>query len=85
MIGNRAEERKKKADFIIENFPNVYNIDPLFSYKEVREIREKMISHGLYAPKQHMELIDSSIINTIKYIQSGKMFTKHYCVQRKKD
>lgn len=83
MIGNRAIEREKKADFIIKHFPNVYKLDPLFSYKEVREIRNKMIEHGLYAQKQSMELIDSSIINMIQYIQTGEKSVRKHRVQRK--
>lgn len=85
MNGPRAEERKKKAEFILANFPNIKEINPLFAYKEVKEIRMKMIEAGLYARRQSMDLIDSSIINTIKYIQNGKIFQKRYTVRSSKD
>jgi hypothetical protein len=84
MLGKRAEERIRKANFIMHHFENVKKLDPVFSYKEVREIREKMIEHGLYSSKQDMELVDSSIINIIRFIQNGKMFTKNHTVKRSK-
>lgn len=72
------EERQKRIDYIAKNFPQVKTVNPFFCYDLINEIRRDMTNDGLYS-NVHMSkyLIETSIINYIRQIQSGKR-TVHY-------
>ena len=73
---NLNEESKIKVAFIIDNFPEVFQIDPFTNRSFINKIKYALYANGFYKKQSTTTWCDQAFINLTLMAQGKKRISK---------